>query len=371
MLSKKLLATAAAALVLAACAKEDEPRGPDVAYAGPTASASFSSAASVGGVATSVLDATKGVSGVTEGGALVVIGAAAGERATVKRALRLVAEARRANAALLSGVVGASFTVPCAADGSLTMSAQSATAGLTTAGDYIQISFEQCTDAFGTVSWGSLRLEITATTGADFLADPAVMQHGVAYGVRMIFTDFATVTASGAWSGMDGDVAVTMTADQTFHVLTWELSGTSIVGADGVDDTLLHAFMLAEITPGAGYSDTFEEWYDGVDGFDSPPTAATWDFEGRVCALAIGGCLNVTTDPPFSQFPGDLFPNEGTMTITADSGAFIELAVVGLEAGTTGAVDVTYSFDGVITFGPFSTTWTCLEAADSSACFVF
>jgi hypothetical protein len=366
MISKKLLSAAAAALVLAACAK-DEPRGPDVAYPGPTTPASFSSEASIGGVATAVLDATKGVSGVTGGGALVTMGAAASERATVKQALRLVAGARRANAAVLSGVVSASFTVPCAAGGSLTLSMQSGAVGVTTAGDYTQISFEQCTDDFGTVSWGSVRVEITATTGADFLADPTVMAHGVPYGLRMTFADFATVAASGAWSGMDGDVAVTMTADQTFHVLTWELSGTSIVGAEGLDDTLLHAFMLAEITPGAGYSDTFEEWYDH--GFDLPPTAATWDFDGRVCAHAIGGCLNVTTDPPFSEFPSDLFPNEGTMTIIADTGAFIELAVVDFEAGTTGAVDVTYSFDGVVTFGPFSTTWTCLEAADSSGCF--
>jgi hypothetical protein len=336
----------------------------DIDYSGPLTSVAIDSAASVGSVATSANGSLGGFAGA--GDTSTVTGAAqAGPKVDVGV---LLAALRKVGGASAVGV-SESDTQLCAVSGSVVVRAtySDPTGATLRQGDTFSITFNACDDGAG-VTGGSMRLTITASPdGAMFFADPTTMTPGVLYEMTMVVTNFVTVDPYGYYSGMEGDMAVGMTwepdLDGMGGWLTSSISGTSIVVESGLNGVASQSASLSGVGGGRYSMESGEHFAYGLTDYSPDFTSAA--FSARVCSTELGGCLNVVNDPPFVLGAYALYPASGTLRVSDDSNRFVEVTA------TSAAGNVTVSFDiGAGVQGPFATTWTCLDAVDSSSCFV-
>ena len=363
---KKLVSVSAAA-ALVACGGSSKPKGPAVAYSGPTGTIAIDSTSKIGLLATAFTGAVGGFSGIGTGGASALGAAGAGPRVGVKAALARAAALRaQASPAVLTGVVQ-SAKQNCDGGGSISgsMNDQDGNPDTTQAGDWVQITYDACKDANGNTGYGSIRIDILRTDGADFMSGPDLMTAGIDYSARLTIDDFATVDATGYLSGVDGDATLSLrTVGGTDLVET--MTGSHIASVEGSAGKITAAFLLTGPGGSGGYSMGASEYYGN--GFYSSATEADSDFDGRMCSTEIGGCIDVVTNPAFSQRTYESYPYTGTIKISDGRGAFVQLAAT----SGTGSVDVTYDLDGTggnPPVGPISTTWPCLETeADAGVC---
>lgn len=359
---------AAAAVLLAACGGSDS-KAPAVTvkYEGPTTAATISGE-NIGTLATAALNAAQGVSGMTDGYA-VVLGASRAPAAGVKQAIERFGAARRGGASL-AGVVY-SESGPCEGGGAARFSVSDADDDPYTTGngDWYEVSFDRCTDPYdGTMIDGTVRIGITATGGGDPFEDPAYVVGKVAFGLDVTFTHFSIFEADGTFAALHGDVSVAYTVDGDLDEITYEISGQSIVAVEGYDGEITSASLLSGADgAGSSYSEELVERWDSA--FYSIEEVA-FGFNGRMCSTEIGGCLEIATDPLFAKYADDAYPYEGNLTITADNGAFVRIVAV----DAAGAIEVSWDVDGpagaAAEEGPYPASWSCLEtASDSTTCF--
>ncbi len=376
MRTGKLIAIIGAALVVAACGsdkKEDRLPNVTVAYGGSQTSATIS-ASNVGGFAAAATGATRSVSGATSDaaglGGLMGVQAAAAPRFGVVQAMQYAAAYR--GGAALAGSIQGSFTEPCPGGGKETISFYDPVGdpAVTSAGTSFGMSFDECTDAEGISKDGAFTLTITsAPPGADAY-DPASAGTGtMTFGYQLRFTNLVTWAPDMTFSGVNGDITYDFVVDGSLQQERFTISGQSIAGVEGVGGTVRQAFRLSGRSgAGSSYSETFTLAF--ADAYMYTPDATSWGFDGRICTIEMGGCLDLLIDPPFWQLATEAYPYSGTLRIDADNGAYIQIQATD---GGVGAISVTYDVDGpggAAAAGPFATTWGCLDAAtDSTTCF--
>jgi hypothetical protein len=299
----------------------------------------------------------------TAGGAGILGAVGAGPKASTALALATLARIRRESPAAFTGVTQSQVT-PCTT-GDITISATVAdgTGATTSVGDGYQISFNNCTDSLGGRMTGTLGFTITATDGALFMDSPPVMNAGTTYSMAITYGAFAMVDSMGSFTGIDGNMTVSMLYASGTGWRTETITGSSIVFAAGSNGNITSSFEMAGPTAGGQYSILGGEHYPS--GLTSFPDAQASGFTARLCSTEMAGCLKVVTNPALEVWDPDLYPSKGTMTFTDDAGRYITLTATN---GVTGAVTVTYNI-GAGVVGPKATTWSCLDQADSSACF--
>jgi hypothetical protein len=360
------------AAVLAACGGSSSGGGSSgpppiqIAYTGPTSSVSLDSTAAAGALVTGARTGLADFS--SAGSAATVIGAAgAGRRSSVQLALSAVEKFRTGGAASVKGVTQPD-TQPCAVSGSSTSTVSFADPTLATlaVGDSFSVTYNACDDGLGEVSAGTVTVTITACPDGKMFLDPTSMTPGVLYEMTEVATDLVVVDSLGYYSGTDGDMAVGMVfetdLDGTGGWLTMTVSGNSLAFAEGANGV---ALASAKLTGLAGGRYALESGMHFPVDLYSSPDASSSAFTARICTSDLGGCLDVLTNPAFVVNGYDYYPSSGTMRTTDDAGHFVEVTATN---GTTGAVTVTYDI-GAGVVGPKATTWSCLDQADSSACF--
>lgn len=357
MKTRNLAAATAALLLLAACGGSSKPpaaAGRTIAYTGSTSAVTLTGTSDKDGLASGAASLAQGFSGVGS----MATGFAAGTSQTpafVKNALSLAAGARH-QADLGATVSGATLEVKadCPGGGSMSLVAHDADGISTTthAGDYVQISFASCEDQAGTVTHGSLKLKIDAvpTNHDDFVAAASSITKDAAFGLTLTFTHFWSIDALDNWSGMNGEMSVAFTATYATQTLEYRVSGPLVEGASGVGSAVDEAFRLV------GFQNVGTETYTGMGTANAAPVKATWDLDSRVCALQIGGCLNVLTDPSFAKNEAAAYPYEGALKVSDDTSHFVKVAVT----NENGAV--TLSWDLGAGEVSLATTWACLDS---------
>lgn len=354
-MSLRVLA-AAAALLTVACGgskKPAAPGAPTVSYTGPVTAASFSAAstdkaaiAGAGWAAGGMLGGMSGMSVAMPTGA-VQPSAPMG----VKDVLAAAAAAfHRPEVAAAAGALTAS-TRPCTGGGSQTISVsqQSADPTITTAGDYVEVSLAGCTegDQGGTIVMnGSFRLTIDQTTGDEFVTTPSSITD-TAFGLTIAFNNLVTILPQdGVWSGVDGDIGVSLVASVAAGTITYGISGTEFVQAVGMGNQVMAGFRLAPLAGQPKYHDTAVETYTALGTASATHVSASWDLDARLCTTEMGGCANIETNPVFVVTDPNLYPDAGgALTVSDDAGHWVKATAMN---ASTGACRITWSFDGSV-----------------------
>jgi hypothetical protein len=357
-----------AAAALAACGGEKDGKSvPDVTVAytgGSMAMVTIESEAQVGELALGARDASKAVSG----GASSFVSLAGVVKAPafgVKQAMERVAAARREAGASLAGVVeGVTFslTLPCESAGTVTMTLvdQDGTSSTTGIGDYTELTFSNCWSADGSAMDGSFRL--TATTAGGDWTDPALVSEYSTFGFNLTFENLLVV-AGGRYAGLDGEIGFAYTVDPASNLMRYEMFGQEIVGIEGdaSSGAIWDAFLLQGLDA-ADYTDVLVEHF--ADESFLQLSSIEYGFSGEVCSFGLGGCLQIETYPLFLQDADEPYPYDGLFWIS-DGAAEVQIEPYD---GVYGKIWVSFDIGG--SFGPYDTTWSCLENhTDSSACF--
>lgn len=222
------------------------------------------------------------------------------------------------------------------------------------AGDWADFVFNACEDSPGEIMDGVMRLEILATNGANSMdATPAAMPAGT-YSARITFANFSILDANGGWTGMNGDVTMTLTKDATS--ITRALSGTGLVYVVYQGTTLLEGTKMDGPAGGNGYRQQRVEVF--ANGFSTYFTQTRETLNSKVCSVEMAGCVQVVTNSEIIDDTGANHPKAGSFTITAGN------ATIRLDILSATNVDVTYDLD--TTAPPAATTahqtWACLDA---------
>jgi hypothetical protein len=334
---------------------------PTVSYTGSVAPASFSSTttdkAAVAGLAW-------GASGMLDG--MSTMGLAMGSMPTgaivpqapmgVKDVLRLAADAfHRPGAASAAGVV--SNRTPCPAGGTRTDSVyqQNANPAITTNGDYVELAFAACNQGQGLVMDGSLRLTVDQTAGDDFVMDARSITTDRAFVLTIAFNNFVTVdTNGGGWSGVDGDIGVSLAVSAANGTITAGISGTEFVEAVGFEGAVF-GMRLAALPGQPKYHDTAVETYTGMGTINATLVSSSGDLDARLCTTQLNGCVDIETNPVMVVAPPNQYPNAGG-ALTVSAGAdWVKATAVN---PTTGACTVSWSIGG--STGSLDTYWDSL-----------
>ncbi|HEX9243070.1 MAG TPA: hypothetical protein VF875_11570 [Anaeromyxobacter sp.] len=370
-MSARILAAAAVSILLAACGSKstaDAPFVPDVRYPGATVDAALTTSSdrvAIAGVAASIAQGFDGsaiTGSVSMSGIAVAAGAGIPNRpATVRGALLLAQDslARRDLATVAGAYATASAT--CPGGGSVSFAASQASATVTTVGDYIQISFSACNDGYGSVAFGSVKMTIEETTGAEFVADATSITSDTAFGLSLVFHDFAATNPDGSWSGVDGDLEVAFLATVEGvgqgGTMQFQVSGASLVAAGGPSiGAISEATRLTALPGDLTFHELGRELYTGMGTFDATRTESQWDVDAKVCSLAFAGCLDILTDPTFAKHELHPYPYVGAIEVSDGAGHYIKVTAVDED---TGAATLAWDVDG--TPSTVSTTWGCLD----------
>lgn len=336
----------------------------DIGYTGPNTTVTLDSTAKVAAVAT---DATGGVSVFSSASDTTAVAArGAAPAVTVKAALAALSRHRIGGGAVVAGVTQTD-TQACYVSGSVTARASFAdpTGATLTAGDSFSVTFNACDDGYG-ISSGSMSVTINACPDGAYFLDPTALTPGKLYGMTMIVRDFATFDTLGYYSGMEGDMTVSLDfatdLDGVGGWLTSSVSGGSIAFEEGYDKVANYSAKIVGIGGGTYLMESGEHYpydlYDWPDEYGS-------NISARLCSSEMGGCVNVSTTSPIHQLDGYSYPYTGTVKYSDDSGHYVELSPTN---GSTGAVTLYYDV-GAGRVGPVYTTWSCLAGATPSACF--
>lgn len=352
----RLFAAAAAALLTVACGSEKKstpPGVPTVSYTGPVAPASFSSASTDRAAVAGAAVAAGGMLGGMSSAAVVFGAARPPAPMGVKDVLAAAADAfHRPEVASAAGVLATS-TVPCPNGGSSTLSVshQSADPAVTTAGDWVEVSYAGCTvtgDLGGSaVTNGSFRLTIDQTTGDDFVATPSSITTDRAFGLTIAFDNLVTVLPEdGLWAGTDGDLGVSFVATVADGTITYGISGTEFVQAAGMAGQVMAGLRLAPLQGQARYHDTAVETFTSLGTVNATHVSSSWDLDARLCTTEMGGCANIQTNPVFLIVDPNPYPNAGgALTVSDDGGRWVKVTAMD---PSTGACRITWSFDGSV-----------------------
>jgi hypothetical protein len=356
----RLISAATAALLVTACGGSESKgtSGRDISYSGPTTVAAISTPAAAQQATTGVLASLQSILGSAGSVNVTVAATGSAPAFTPAQAAQLAASYfPQVSAAQVAGVA-VQQTDACTVSGSTTVAGSvrdQAGGGLYT-GDYVQVTFNACSQSAGQLITGSARVEIVAGNGDRFFADPPVFTPGYTYRVRVTLSDLSVSGADGYWFGVDGDAELALTQRATPVEVETSVSGTSLVFLAGQGNTILDG---ARISPPAGqsrYSSLNVEEY--VSGLTSPVTAERSGVNATLCTAEIGGCLQVVTAPAFRKLTADANPSAGSMTLTAGKA---RITVTAISATN---VDVTYDLDvdALPAATTVHTTWACLDA---------
>jgi hypothetical protein len=335
----------------------------DIGYTGPTTTVPLDSTARIAMVATDASGGVSVFSSASDTSAVAARGAA--PAVTVKSALAALSRHRIGGGAVVAGVTQ-SDTQPCYVSGSVTAVASFAdpTGATLTAGDSFSVTFNACDDGYG-VSSGSMSVTINACPDGAYFLDPTAITPGKFYAMSLTVRDFATVDTLGYYSGIEGDMTVSLDfvtdLDGVGGWLTSSVAGGSIAFEEGYDKVASYSAKIAGIAGGTYLMESGEHYptslYDWPDEYGS-------NISARLCSSEMGGCINVRTTAPIYQLDGYQYPYTGTVKYSDDSGHYVELSP------TSGSGAVTLYYDvGAGRVGPVYTTWSCLAGATPSACF--
>lgn len=234
-------------------------------------------------------------------------------------------------------------------------------------GDTFTLTYEDC-DNGAFVKAGQLRVTITSSPDGAFFLDPGTMTSGVRYQMTIVVSSFAEIDrATGAYTALDGDIGVGQTwvawVGSPGGWLESSIIGSSLAIESGLDGVAAESASLSG-SLGGSYAMQVDQLLETGPG-DYNPLAFQTFFTARLCSTALDGCLNVVTDWTLTRFDYDLFPSSGTLRFGDGMGRFVQVTA------TSGTGDVTVGYDvGAGVQGPFATTWSCLDAVDSTGCFV-
>jgi hypothetical protein len=377
-MNARILASAAAAVLLAACGSKSSsdapPTGPSVRYTGSLDAVTLTSTMNPYAVAGGAAGIAGGMGDVTQAGGMAsASGVVAGELvqprpATIRNAFLMAQDALERHGPAIASGAFVSVSRACAHGGTATISGRQQVANQTSANDYVQVSFVACEDADGNRGFGSFRMTILETSGDDFVADAKSITTSERFGLRFAFNDFATVDPSGAWTGVDGalDVTFVATVDSFDPIaggtgsLEFEISGARLVSANGPSiGRVSQATALLPVGADPTFHELGRELYTGMGRASAARTGSQFDLDARVCTLEMGGCLNFLTDPTFEQLASELHPHVGALEISDDHLHFVKVTAL-----SATAVEVQWDFGDQT--GLVDTTWTCLD--DNSTC---
>jgi hypothetical protein len=374
-MNARILASAAAAALLAACGSksggEAPPTGPNVRYTGSLDAVSLTSAMSpyaVAGGAAGVGGGFGDVSGA--GGVASPSGVAVGELvqprpATIRNAFLMAQDALERHGPAIASGAFVSVSRACARGGTATITGRQQVQNQTSANDFVQVSFVACEDADGNRGFGSFRMTILETNGDDFVADVKSITTSERFGLRFAFSDFATVDPAGAWTGVDGalDVSFVATVDSFDPVaggtgsLEFAISGARLVSASGPSiGRVSQATALLPVGADPTFHELGRELYTGMGRSSPARTESQFDLDARVCTLERGGCVNFLTAPIFQKLESDLHPYVGALEVFDD-----HLPKHFVKVTALSATDVEVQWDFGDQTGLVDTTWSCLD----------
>jgi hypothetical protein len=336
----------------------------DIAYEGPTQTVTLDDPATAGAMVAAANAGVGSFAGSSDTSAVVGVGGA-GPAVGVRAALRALQKIRRPGVAVVAGVTQRD-TYPCYVSGSYTLSATMADPdGLVlTRGDAFSVAFNVCDDGFGVMA-GTETVTIDACPDGAFFLDPTSATPGAVYGMTVQLFDFVQVDELGYFSGLDGDMTVSMSyavdGDGVGGWMTSSVSGDGIAFAQGFE---LVATSSASLTGIDGGRYSMEEGaHFPIDLYDWPDVYRS-AISARICSTEMGGaggCLDVETTSPLLQLDGDPYPYTGTLVFSDDAGHYVRITAT----SGTGSVTVTY----LIGAGPEATTFTTWGCLDTDTCF--
>lgn len=366
----RILAIASAALFVAACGSSKKsssgapPAAHDVSYTGPTGAVTIAAATA----ATTASGAYTSLSSVTGTGGMLggLPGASAaptvGVLDAVRAAARLVPRLAQAQVAGSTQSGSDRCDVSGTLGGSISLVDDNNPFAHT--GDSASLWFSQCNNGNGEIMDGSLSIRIDATVpGTAFLnANPYQLQPGFAYAATITFTDLTYASANGQWVGMDGNITVgeTLTSSGPYS-LTQQISGTGLAYALGHGTTVDAGSLLTGPNGNDPYLQRLETRYTSSS--FTQETAELTTINGKICSIAMGGCLSVVTVTPVYDPSGSPHPTDGLLVFRSGTGELIfdVVSVTSVDLG----VDPNVTDDAGTDPTPLATihaTWACLEA---------
>lgn len=362
-MNRRILVIATAALFAAACGSSSKssstpPAAHNVTYAGPTGAVSIAST-SAASVAT---NAYSSLSGVTSFNSFTsVLGVDSAPAFTAFDAARIPSLfASRLVAAQVAGATQ-SGSDKCQVSGTIsgTITAADTNNPFTHAGDSATITFSLCNDGGGTVLDGTISIRIDSTiAGIDPLGgSPSQMQVGT-YAVTLTFGDFTAMSTNNAWTGMDGNITLSITKRVSpFNEFEESLSGTGLAYATGQGAQILEGSLLAGPTASDPYLQKLVARFS-----DSTFLSELGEYttiNGKMCSTAMGGCLTVTTVQPIYDRTGDPNPSDGLLVMRSGNAEIIfdVLSVTSVDIGWDDNITVDPTPAGTI-----HATWACLDA---------
>lgn len=178
-------------------------------------------------------------------------------------------------------------------------------------GESISITFNSCIEG-GILFNGAVSLTINTLTGTIY-DNLNPWEAGISLSYDQLSIDNGLLF-------VDGDITLTTGENATSYYDT--VSGTSLYVASGADQALLTNYVLSLITDNTTFAETI----------DSDFTYAGTD---------IGGSITVETTAPFVTNSFDMYPNQGSGTVTGAGGAKIRLTAIDEDW-----VTIDWDFDG-------------------------
>jgi hypothetical protein len=362
---KLRILTVTTAALLAACSssKKSTPSyapAHNVSYTGPMAAVPITSKAQVASTASGTYGSVAG-SGV--GQFTGVMGVAATPTLSVADAARLAVRAGARIAASPEEVSGAtvSGSDKCQVSGTIsgTITAQDTDNPFRHAGDSGQMTFALCDEGSGVVVDGTISITINAADGIDFMgAEPYQLTTGFAYAATLAFGDFTITSANNGWMGIDGNITFGLARRTSpSYQLEESISGTGLAYAVGQGSTILEGSLLAPPTGQSVYQQKVVTEFTDATLYTERDELTT--INGKVCSVAMGGCVQVVTLTPVADWSGDANPRAGEFVITSGNAEII------FDILSVTSVDVGYDFDTTVD-PPYLTTahvtWACLDA---------
>jgi hypothetical protein len=230
-------------------------------------------------------------------------------------------------------------------------------------GDSATITFSQCNEGTGEVMDGSISIRIDATVpGVDFLGgSPSQLQTNFAYAATLTFGDLTYANANGQWFGMDGNITLGLKQTTSpFYDVEQSVSGTGLGYAVGQGSQILEGSLLTGPNGNDQYLQKVVSRFSN--GTFSVQQAELTTINGKVCSIAMGGCLSVVTVVPIYDATGANNPSDGTLVMTSGNAQLIfdVLSVTSVDIGFDANVADNAGTDPT----PLTTihaTWACLQ----------
>jgi hypothetical protein len=229
-------------------------------------------------------------------------------------------------------------------------------------GDTATITFERCNNGMGEVLDGVISLTINTSDGfADFLnGQPYQLTQNFTYSATLAFADLTYANANGMWFGMEGNITLSVTKRVSPNQIEHSISGTGLAYIVGQGSSILGASLLTAPSGSPQYAENVVTEYDSsfYSELDDLSTVS-----GKLCSLAMRGCVEIVTVNPVRQDYLASHPRAGRFVITSGKAEII------FQILDVYNVDIGYDFDTTVDPTPLGTahvTWTCLDANNCS-----